>query len=124
MKRAVLISLLVLLLAPAVRASVEEARARITPWSGDWWSMRRGRMCNGYRDDDMSPMRKHDKVTGAHANDWERKNHYDSDYPKWYGHCHAWAAASITEPEPQGAVRYKDVRFFEKGASTGFRVGA
>ena len=70
MKRAILISLLALLLAPAARASVEEARARITPWSGDWWSMRRGRMCNGYRDDDMSPFRKHDRVTGAHANDW------------------------------------------------------
>jgi len=68
-------------------------------------------MCNGYRDDDMSPFRKHDRVTGAHANDWERKNHYDSDYPKWYGHCHAWASAAISEVEPTHTIRYKDVTF-------------
>jgi hypothetical protein len=111
MKRAVLISLLALLAAPAARASVEEGRARITPWSGDWWSMHRGRMCNGYREDEMSPFRKHDKVTGAHANDWERKNHYDSDYPKWYGHCHAWAAAAISEVEPTHTVHYNGVMF-------------
>jgi len=73
--------------------------------------MRRGRMCNGYRDDDMSPFRKHDRVTGAHANDWERRHHYDSDYPKWYGHCHAWAAAAISEVEPTHTIRYRDVTF-------------
>jgi len=111
MKQAVLISLLALLLAPvAARASVEEGRTRVTPWSGDWWSMRRGRMCNGYRDD-MSPMRKHDRVTGAHASDWEHRNHYDPDYPKWYGHCHAWAAAAISEVEPTHRIRYKDITF-------------
>src|SRR5262245_28133613 len=73
--------------------------------------MRRGQMCNGYRDDDIAPMRKHDKVTGATACAWEHKNHYDSDFPKWYGHCHAWAAAAVSEVEPTRTVRYQGVDF-------------
>src|SRR5262249_52541164 len=112
MKRVMGTALLaLLLLAPAARASVEEARSRVTPWSGHWWPMRKGQMVNGYYYDDPAPLRKHDKVTGSNAADWERKNHYDTDYPKWYGHCHAWAAAAATEVEPVHSITYNDVRF-------------
>lgn len=75
--------------------------------------MRRGQMVTGYREGDNSgPMRKHDRVTGANALGWERKNHYDTDYPKWYGHCHAWAAAAVSEVEPVRPVRYEGETFY------------
>jgi len=112
MKQLACMGLLVLLAAPAARAGTEEARAKVIPWSGHWWPMRKGQMSNGYRDGEAPPLRKHDRVTGAKAADWERKNHYVSEFPKWYGHCHAWAAAAVSEPEPTHKIRFKGETFW------------
>jgi hypothetical protein len=102
--------LLVALAAPAASAATDEGRSKVIPWSGHWWPMRRGQMANGYTND-TSPMRKHDQLTRARAASWERANHSDPDMPQWYGHCHAWSAAAISEPEPTVVVRYRNVRF-------------
>jgi len=72
---------------------VEKASAKITPWSGYWWPMREGML--------LVPLGKYDTLTGHQAAVWERKaNPPGPDVPRWFGYCHAWAAASILESEP------------------------
>ena len=70
------------------------------PWSGPWWPMRNGGL--------NVPLGKYDKITGLASVAWENKHNLAGNFrelPGWYGFCHAWAAASILEKEPQ-QVRY------------------
>jgi hypothetical protein len=91
-----------------------ELRASRTYWPGWWWPMQEGQ---GWRLGDLSgsftPLVQYARFTG----DWgpllgERTYHMTDD-PRafWFGHCHAWAAASLKEPQPLFGVRGGSVTF-------------
>jgi hypothetical protein len=73
---------------------IEQAEARTIPWSGYWWPYSQGALLN--------PLRKYDALSGAVAADWEATQHpAGGTVPAWHGYCHAWAASSVMEGEPQ-----------------------
>src|SRR6059058_4389330 len=55
MRKVAILSLLAMLVMPAASAAIEEGKAKVTPWSGHWWPMRRGQLAKGYTDD-MAPL--------------------------------------------------------------------
>ena len=80
------------------------------PWSGDWWSRKKGFMVKGWPGHSPSPFERYDafvqsrtgKNPGAWA--WEndvRNTHYNPQAEDWEGHCNGWSAASILAPEPR-----------------------
>jgi hypothetical protein len=93
-------------------ALADEASGEIkpAPWSGDWWSRKKGFLIKGWPGHKPSPFEKYDayvhSVTGrnpgAHA--WEknpRNKHYNPQGEDWEGHCNGWAAAAILTAEPR-----------------------
>ena len=54
---------------------------------------------------------KYDQVAGSHAVAWEQEHHPATAPQKWFGHCHAWSAASVTECEPSTTRRYRAIDF-------------
>ena len=99
--RVVAAALLLGVTAPVSAQSVEQATANITPWSGWWWPAKTGDLVLGYRSE-LGALVKHDQVDGKQASQWEQHTyyHFDPQGAPWWGHCHAWAAASVLEPEP------------------------
>lgn len=97
--------LLLAIAAPARAQAIENAQSTVTPWSGWWWPAKIGSLVLGYRNE-PGPLVKQDQVTGKHAAAWEETQvfHFDPAGADWWGHCHAWAAASILEPEPRHDV--------------------
>src|SRR5436305_20426 len=97
--------LLLFLMVSPLPAQVQtvEATAATRPWSGWWWPSHSGHLVPGYLLGDPGALYKHDRISGKQAADWERKTpyHFMPGGPDWWGHCHAWAAASILEPEPR-----------------------
>src|SRR5437763_826684 len=93
--------ILVCVTAPGYAQTVEQATAAVTPWSGWWWPAKTGNLVLGYRGD-AGALVKHDQLTGRQASQWEQHTyyHFDPQGADWWGHCHAWAAASILEPQP------------------------
>jgi hypothetical protein len=85
----------------AQEVPVEEATAATMPWSGWWWPAKTGHLVLGYRGE-PGALVKHDQVSGKHAADWEQQAlyHFAPAGEDWWGHCHAWAAASLLEQEP------------------------
>jgi hypothetical protein len=92
-------------IAESVRGEIKPA-----PWSGDWWSRKKGFLIKGWPGHKPSPFEKYDayvqsrtgKNPGAHA--WEknpRNHHYNPNADDWEGHCNGWSAASILTPEPR-----------------------
>lgn len=85
----------------------ETGRANKTPWSGPWWPFAESALPNLY--DSGRALDKYDAyVAEAYgynpgARDWELNNHYGG--AAWWGHCHAWAAASISESEPSAVTK-------------------
>ncbi|HYI15869.1 MAG TPA: hypothetical protein VEX37_10795 [Thermomicrobiales bacterium] len=85
----------------------ELGRANKTPWSGPWWPFADGALPNLY--DPGRALDKYDQYVqemyghNPGARDWELNNHYGG--AMWWGHCHAWAAASISEPEPRAVTK-------------------
>lgn len=112
MKKLVLLVALLVITAPfAAIANDGSAKGEIkpAPWSGDWWSRKKGFLVKGWPGHSPSPFEKYDayaqsrtgKNPGAHA--WEsnvRNNHYNPNAESWEGHCNGWSAASILTPEP------------------------
>jgi Transglutaminase elicitor len=98
--------LLLALGAPARAQGIEYGQSTVTPWSGWWWPARIGSLVLGYRSSEPGPLAKQDQVTGKHAAAWEESQpfHFDLTGEDWWGHCHAWAAASVQEPEPRHDV--------------------
>jgi hypothetical protein len=92
----------------------EEATASVQPWSGWWWPAHSGGLVLGYLYGDPGALYKLDQLSGRQAAGWERKMpyHFMPGGPEWWGHCHAWAAASILEPEPRRAVSQSGVTFY------------
>ena len=112
--RSLLLCLAACLAASAVAAEpyVEKAQARTTPWSGYWWPLSAGGL--------VRPLGQYDAATGQAAVAWEQAHRQmGSGVPGWFGFCHAWAASSIMEPEPERArtARRRD------GGSLGLAVG-
>lgn len=76
------------------QSQVDAAQASVTPWSGYWWPHKEGAI--------QGPLSKYDRLTGRTALLWEQQQ-----YPAhegvldWHGYCHAWAASSVLETEPQ-----------------------
>jgi hypothetical protein len=102
--------------APLRAQGVEEAATPTTPWSGWWWPSRTGNQVLGYRGE-PGPLVKHDQVSGKRSTQWEQSKNYHFSpgvAAEWWGHCHAWAAASVLEKEPKHDVFY---------GGTPFRVG-
>jgi hypothetical protein len=106
-------ALLLLSVAAPLRAQgVEEATATTLPWSGWWWPAKTGDLVLGYRGEPGSLV-KHDQVSGKQSSTWEQHTyyHFNPAGAEWWGHCHAWAAASLLEKEPQRDVFYGGTAF-------------
>lgn len=105
-------ALLLCVTAPAYAQAVEQATANVTPWSGWWWPAKTGNLVLGYRGE-PGALVKQDQVTGQQASQWEQHTyyHFDPQGADWWGHCHAWAAASVLEPEPSHDVALGGVVF-------------
>ncbi|RIK43187.1 MAG: hypothetical protein DCC58_09960 [Chloroflexi bacterium] len=89
---------------PTMYETLENAQATKVPWSGWYWPLPpSSTLPNLY--DPGGAMEKYDayvqKTRGYNprATQWELDHH--SQGASWSGHCHAWAAAAIMEPEPQ-----------------------
>ncbi len=114
MNRSLLIAFLCLvLLAPAlVIADDDRASGEIkpSPWSGDWWSRKKGFLVHGWPGHQPSPLARYDQFvmakTGKNpgALDWEANvanAHCNPQAQDWEGHCNGWSAAAMLEPEPR-----------------------
>ena len=74
-----------------------------TPWSGYWWPQLSTYTMKLYNS--PGPMTKYDRATGASSYTWEYSNHRTTNSANtWWGHCQAWSAAAIIEPQPYGAT--------------------
>ena len=106
-------ALLICAATPAFAQVGEEATANITPWSGWWWPASTGNLVLGYLNGDPGALTKHDQLTGKQSAQWERGHyrHFSPGGPEWWGHCHAWAAAAVLEPEPKHDVFQNGVDF-------------
>lgn len=111
------VSLIASMLIPAASSAAYEwgSTAR-WPWSGSWWPMLEGNYANLY--DAGGAMSKYDQYirattgTAGTAQAWERANHFTANQSeKWFGHCHAWSAAAILNPEPPNGVTKGGVAF-------------
>jgi hypothetical protein len=109
---------------PAADPAVEEGAASSMPWSGWWWPAKTGHLVLGYRGE-PGALVKHDRLSGKKAADWEQSQtyHFDPAGENWWGHCHAWAAASLTENEPRHDV-YQAGMFFRVGDIKGLLTEA
>jgi len=99
-----------------------------TPWAGSYWSFRN----DGIAVSDIqgqagiSPAKKYDAFfnqssgNGAdNASTWEAREHSCDRFANdkktqdscngWWGHCNAWSAAAIKEPEPRESFKAKKV---------------
>jgi hypothetical protein len=104
--------LLLCVAAPAGAQGVEEASATTTPWSGWWWPAKVNHLVLGYRGE-PGALYKHDQVSGRQSANWEQSTyyHHSPNGADWWGHCHAWAAASLLEKEPLHDVWYGSTTF-------------
>ena len=112
MKKLSIIVALFIAVTPLMAIAQDSARGEIkpAPWSGDWWSRKKGFIFKGWPGHSPGPFEKYDayvqsrtgKNPGAVA--WEsdiRNNHYNPKAENCEGHCNGWAAASILSPEPK-----------------------
>lgn len=112
----VLTTMAIALVMPATASAAEEwGSTSKWPWSGYWWPMLDTNL-NLY--DQGEAMELYDRYmlntrgTRTNAQAWERANHSTTDAANsWWGHCHAWAAASILTREPPANVTRGGVDF-------------
>ncbi len=112
----VLATALLLAPAPAQAQTIRESgRVAELPWSGYWWPTYTGHT-NLF--DPGRPLEKYDRyieaTTGTRggSQEWERRNRSTNNpAASWWGHCHAWAAASIWLPEPPAGVTRNGISF-------------
>lgn len=114
MKRILILFIFFGLLFPSFPVFAEDGSAdgeiKPAPWSGEWWSRKKGFLIKSWPGHDPSPFERYDKyvesVTGTNpgALEWEanfRNRHYNPKAEDWEGHCNGWSASSILEPEPK-----------------------
>jgi len=88
-------------LSATAEATVEQAAAKHTPWSGYWWPIARGELLQ-----QGGPLPKYDYLTGARATQYELQMHPPGpNVPEWHGYCHAWSASAVLEKEPKRPKR-------------------
>lgn len=110
MKKLFIIVIAIFLFTPSlVVAGSARGEIKPAPWSGDWWSRKKGFLVKGWNGHRPSAFERYDqyvesrtgKNPGAHA--WEsnpKNTHYNPNAENWEGHCNGWSAASILYPEP------------------------
>jgi len=91
------------------------AQPKNVPWAGSYFAFANDGIAVGLGGG--SPAEKYDLlfVPRSSAVKWEKENHSCSVYKgeekescdAWWGHCNAWSAAGIKEPEPRKVVVYK-----------------
>jgi hypothetical protein len=98
------ITVLALALPAAASADYQYGSTATWPWSGYWWPMLSSDT-NLY--DNGQALQKYDQYlqnttgTAGNAQSYEQQHYSTSDSNNsWWGHCHAWAAASILTKEP------------------------
>lgn len=90
-----------------------------TPWAGYYWAYADDGIAIGGKD---SPATKYDKFydQDTKATKWEKKFHSCREVEAgemkegcmaWWGHCDAWSAAAIKEPEPRKPVANGNTSF-------------
>lgn len=85
--------------------NITSGRASKTPWSGWWWPQLNTYPHHLY--DRPGPIEKYDLVMGTAANKWEYDRHRTTERKNdWWGHCQAWSAAAVMEPQPRGRYAY------------------
>ena len=99
--------------------STEQSTADKIPWAGYWWPLNQGQTALGYYPHGApGPLAKYDQYVEAkyggdsRAKEWELANHYMPGAPGWFGHCHAWAAASVLEDEPRSTLNKDGIIFY------------
>jgi four helix bundle protein len=96
---------------------IDSAEADFIPWSGYWWPTNRGGLAtgSGYRGH-PAPIEKYELlVKGSYPRDatlWELENNYDPNAPHWYGLCHAWSSAAVTENIDFKPSSYENIIFY------------
>jgi PKD repeat protein len=97
----------------------EQSTADKIPWAGYWWPLSQGETARGYHPHYApGPLEKYDQYIEAkyggdsQAKEWELANQYKPGCPSWFGHCHAWAAASILEGEPRSSITKEGIIFY------------
>ncbi|NCB37765.1 MAG: hypothetical protein EOM80_03265 [Erysipelotrichia bacterium] len=110
-KLALIIAILIASAPMLLLANDGSARGEIkpAPWSGDWWSRKKGFMIKGWPGHSPSPFERYDAYvqsrTGKNPGTvaWEgnvRNAHYNPNAESWEGHCNGWSAAAILTAEP------------------------
>ena len=85
-------------------AQQDSGTAAEYPWSGYWWAHEDGGL--------TGPLAKYDKVFKTQTAAWERVEHVNrANVQSWFGHCHAWSAAAVTEKEPRKPRTFQGVEF-------------
>jgi PKD repeat protein len=99
--------------------STEQSTADKIPWAGYWWPLNQGQTALGYYPHGApGPLAKYDLYVEAkyggdsRAKEWELANQYMPGAPGWFGHCHAWAAASVLEDEPRSTLNKEGIIFY------------
>jgi hypothetical protein len=89
----------------------------IKPWSSWWYPIWENTFFAPSPKGDAAPLQKYDRYCrkvlnrNTSAADIERTQIYDPRAAGWSGLCHAWALASIMEPEPKQEVSRSGIRF-------------
>lgn len=104
------------LVLPAIAGAADESGSTTKwPWTGYWWPMR---ITDTNLYDEGGPLQKYDQYlknttgTAGTAQTWERANHAtEIATNSWWGHCHAWSAASVVTAEPPSAITKGGVTF-------------
>lgn len=79
-------------------------------WSCWYWPYHDSYNPNLY--DTNEVMHRYDYISGADAQNWEYHYHGPPQNPDpWWGHCHAWAAAAVWEPQPEASRVVDGVKF-------------
>lgn len=91
------------------------AQPKNVPWAGSYFAFAKDGIAVGLAGG--SPAEKYDQLFSPRTSavKWEKENHSCAVYKgeekescdAWWGHCNAWSAAGIKEPEPRKSVLYK-----------------
>ncbi len=111
MRKLSIVLALMLAIAPvSVFAESISGEIKPSPWSGDWWSRKKGFLVKGWKGHSPSPFEKYDSyvksVTGRNpgAHSWEsntNNHHYNPNAEPWEGHCNGWSGAAVLTKEPK-----------------------
>ena len=121
MKRLIAVIALISLFSPLVAlADSVSGEIKPAPWSGDWWSRKKGFLVKGWPGHKPSPFERYDAYVESRTGNnpgvwaWEknpRNGHYNPNAENWEGHCNGWAAASILTPEPRNTQIRNGIEF-------------